>query len=176
MSFRKTCLPAIVLALICLAAAFALGLTSYLTADRIAEVEREEYYASAKSVLPVGVVLTEIALPDVTGFVAADAEGTVIGYAIKASARGYGGDVTCVVGFDTSGRVIGLSVDAPDETPGLGNNVEKTDFTSQFVGMDADPVLGEDVDAVTGASYSSRAVTNAVALARRQLELLLKGA
>ena len=176
MSFRKTLLPAIVLSLICLIAALALGVTNHLTADRIAEAERENYYASAKAVLPAGVSLTEIDLPDVTGFVAKGADDTVVGYAIKTSARGYGGDVTCVVGFDTKGRVIGLSVSAPDETPGLGNNVEKTGFTSQFVGTDASPVLGENVDAVTGASYSSRAVTDAVNAARLQLERLLKGA
>ena len=176
MSFRKTLLTAIILCVICFVAALSLGLTNHLTADKIARVERERYFASAEAVLPAGVRLAEIDRADVTGFVAIDADGTTVGYAIKGVARGYGGNVSCVVGFDTTGCVIGISVSAPDETPGLGNNVEKTDFTSQFLGMDADPVLGEDVDAVTGASYSSRAVTNAVALARRQLELLLKGA
>ena len=176
MSFRKTFLPAIVLSVICLVAALALGVTNRLTADKIARVERERYYASAEAVLPAGVRLAEIDRADVTGFVATDEWGATVGYAIKSVARGYGGDVTCVVGFDMAGRVIGLSVSAPDETPGLGNNVEKTGFTSQFVGMDTAPVLGENVDAVTGASYSSRAVTDAVSSARRQLEILLKGA
>lgn len=176
MSFKKTFLPALILAAICLLSALALAFTNDLTEERIAKVEEERYLASVARVLPEGAVLTPLEAEGVEGFAARDASGALLGYAIKASAKGYGGDVTCVVGFSPDGRIIGLSVFAPDETPGLGSNVQKPEFTDQFKDKTAAPVLGTDVDGVTSATYSSRAVTAAVAEAMAKLEMLTKGA
>ena len=175
MSFKKTFLPAVVLGVICLICAAALALTDLLTAEKIAAVERERYLASAAAVLPAGTVLEELVGEDVQGFVGKDVNGAVVGYAIKTVARGYGGDVGCVVGFDADGKIIGLSVSAPDETPGLGSNVQKKSFTDRFIGMNTAPALGENVDGVTGATYSSRAVADAVAQALAHFETLTKG-
>lgn len=175
MTFKKTFLPALILAVICIVAAAALALTNELTAERIARVERDKYFASAASVLPDGAVLEELNIDGVEGFVGKNADGTPIGYAVKTTARGYGGDVFCVVGFDTEGKIIGISVDAPDETPGLGNNVAKPAFTDQLIGLDKAPALGEDFDAVTSATYSSRAVEEAVGEAFSLFEIIMKG-
>ncbi|MBE6568367.1 MAG: FMN-binding protein [Ruminococcaceae bacterium] len=175
MTFKKTFLPALILAAICLVSAAALALTNHLTHKKIAEAEREKYFAAAAAVLPEGALLQELAHDGVEGFVARRPDSTVLGYAVKASAKGYGGDVLCVVGFDPTGKIIGISVDAPDETPGLGNNVTKPSFTDQLIGMTKPPVLGEDFDAVTSATYSSRAVEMAVAEAYATLDQILKG-
>lgn len=175
MSFRKTALPALILAAICLVSAAALGLTNALTAERIAAVERERYFAAAASVLPEGAILSELSLAGVEGFVGKSEEGEVVGYAVKTSAKGYGGNVSCVVGFSPDGKLIGISVSAPDETPGLGNNVTKPAFTDALLGFDAPPVLGEDFDAVTGATYSSRAVEAAIEAAFSAFEKITKG-
>ena len=175
MTFKKTFLPAIILAVICIVAAAALALTNELTAERIARVERDKYFASAASVLPDGAVLEELNIDGAEGFVGKNADGTPIGYAVKTAAKGYGGDVLCIVGFDTAGKIIGISVSAPDETPGLGNNVAKPAFTDQLIGFDKAPVLGEDFDAVTGATYSSRAVEAAVKEAFSLFEIITKG-
>ena len=175
MTFKKTFLPALILAAICVLMAVALAVTNELTEERIAKVEREKYFASASAVLPEGAVLEELTLDGVEGFVGKNSEGAPVGYAVKTSARGYGGDVLCVVGFDPSGKIIGISVDAPDETPGLGNNVAKTAFTDQLIGFDKAPVLGEDFDAVTSATYSSKAVEAAVKKAFSLFEIITKG-
>ena len=175
MTFKKTFLPALILAVICLVCALALGVTNRLTEKRIASVERDRYFASAASVLPEGAVLQELNVPGVEGFVGRRADGSVLGYAVKASAKGYGGDVLCVVGFDAEGKILAVSVSAPEETPGLGNNVTKPAFTDQFIGMGTPPVLGEDFDAVTSATYSSRAVERAVAEAFSAFEIITKG-
>ena len=53
MTFRKTFLPALILAVICLVCALALGVTNRLTEKRIASVERDRYFASAASHPPV---------------------------------------------------------------------------------------------------------------------------
>ena len=175
MTFKKTFLPAVILALICLVCAAALAFTNRLTEDRIAEVAHKRYLSSVATVLPEGALLEEISLDGVDGFIGKREDGSILGYAVKTAAKGYGGTVTCVVGFDAEGRVIGVSVDAPDETPGLGNNVTKPEFTEQFIGAEHAPVLGEDFDAVTSATYSSRAVEAAVADAFSALQKILKG-
>ena len=176
MSFKKTFLPAVILALICLVCALALAVTNRATEQKIAESARAQYLASAASVMPEGTALTEIDVEGVEGFFGKDENGHIVGYVIKTASRGYGGDVSCVVGFDAEGRIIGLSVAAPDETPGLGSRVADSAFSDGFLGKSQAPVLGSDVDAVTGATYSSRAVTEAVAEAFAQLEILMKGA
>lgn len=162
MTFKKTFLPALILSSIAIVCALALGFTNHLTKDRIAAVERERYLAAAASVLPEGAILSELSVEGVTGFVGMDAEGNLLGYAVKTVAKGYGGDISCVVGFDPSGRVIGVSVSAPDETPGLGTNVTKPSFTDQLIGKTEAPALGDGLDGVTGATYSSLAVEEAV--------------
>ena len=174
-NFKKTLFPAFILAIICFTCAVALAVTHAATKERIAKVEYDRYVASAKAVMPEGAVLTALDVPGIDGFVAANAEGDTIGYVIRTSAKGYGGDVICVVGFDTDGKILGLSVRAPDETPGLGNNVHGTAFTDQFLGAEKPPVLSEDVDGVTGATYSSRAVISAVNEAFEKLTVLRKG-
>ena len=178
MTFKKTFLPALILSLIAIICALALGVTHLVTKDRIATVERERYLAAAASVLPEGAILSELSVEGVTGFVGEDAEGNLLGYAVKAVAKGYGGDVSCVVGFDPSGKVIGISVSAPDETPGLGTNVTKPSFTDQLIGKTDPPALGDGLDGVTGATYSSLAVEAAVKKAFLDFEQIItaKGA
>lgn len=175
MSFKKTFLPAIILMAICLVCAAALAFTNDATKDRIAEVDREKYFAAAAAVLPDGAVLTELDLDGVEGFVAKDAEENLIGYAIKGVAKGYGGNVSCVVGFNVNGDIIGLSVTAPDETPGLGSNVQKSAFTDRFLGISSSEAV-DGVAGVTSATYSSRAVKKAVSEAIAVFNEITKGA
>ena len=104
-----------------------------------------------------------------------DESGNLIGYAISSASRGYGGDVKVMTGINAEdGSVIAINVyDNSGETPGLGVNTSGEKFTSQFVGLssgtgvtvDKDAGKNPDsvaVDSVTGATISSRAVTNAV--------------
>ncbi len=175
MSFKKTFLPALILMAICLACAAALAFTNDLTKEKIDAVDRERYFAAAAAVLPEGAVLTELDLDGVEGFIAKDAEENLIGYAIKGVAKGYGGNVSCVVGFNVNGDIIGLSVTAPDETPGLGSNVQKPAFTDRFLGV-SDAQSVDEIAGVTSATYSSQAVKKAVSEAIAVFNEITKGA
>lgn len=176
MKIRTILFPTLSLTLICLFTALALSLTNRLTKDQIAMAEREAYLSAAREVL-VADTLTELARDDMEGFVGTDAEGRVVGYVFKTSAKGYGGAVSVVVGLNADGSVVGVAVDAPDETPGLGKNVEKSEFLTLFVGKNAAerPIIKENIDGVTGATYSSRAVAEGVSLAITHYETLTKG-
>ena len=95
---------------------------------------------------------------------------TITTIAIKAvSNKGYSGDIEVMVGLLPNGEVSNLVVVAQTETPGLGTKVTEDSFLSQFRGRNlADFILkvkkdGGDVDAVSGATISSRAVSDAIA-------------
>ncbi|MDD5593972.1 MAG: FMN-binding protein [Candidatus Margulisbacteria bacterium] len=82
------------------------------------------------------------------------------GRAINISIRGYSGDIEMLVGVGPSGEVTGVKIVSQHETPGLGANIVKPAFLSQFTGKTAkDPIEPKkDIDAITGATISSRAV------------------
>lgn len=98
-----------------------------------------------------------------------DTSGTELGKAYIVSAKGYGGDVTLSVGIDTEGVVTGMDVITMNETAGLGANCTKPEFKEQFKGKTGELSVtksgnaGEDeIDALSGATITSKAVTSAV--------------
>ena len=156
--------PALVLLLICTAVTALLAGVHLLTADAIAQTEQKALQAALCAVCPAAQTFDPVADPEMQGYRCLDAAGDTVGYAFVRSAKGYGGAVTVTVGFDKTGKVTGISVAAPDETPGLGANVKKPAFTDQFTGKESGTELDieNNIDRVTGASISSRAVTEAV--------------
>ena len=85
------------------------------------------------------------------------------GVVIQTVAYGYAGNITLLVGVSNEGTVTGLVVRDLSETPGLGANaLTDTEFLSQFLGTSGEAQVGENIDAITGATVSSKAVTKAV--------------
>ena len=93
-----------------------------------------------------------------------DANGNVVGYAVSvSSAEGYDGNVTLSVGVSIDGKINAISFTELHETPGKGMLCGEPAFMDQFAGKDAGKlILGSDVDAITGVTITSKAVTNAV--------------
>lgn len=81
------------------------------------------------------------------------------GTAVAVAPRGYGGPIEMLVGIDKAGKVSGVKVINQRETPGLGTNVAGTKFLTQFLGKTKRDQLEpkKDIDAITGATISSRA-------------------
>ncbi len=109
-----------------------------------------------------------------------DASDAPVGYAIPAAQPGFQDVVKLIFGYDAAGRrVIGMKVLESKETPGLGDKIEKDSaFTGQFVGRTA-PLLGvksgastgeSDIDMITGATISSRAVIRIINDAVEELQ------
>ena len=104
-------------------------------------------------------------------FVGYDASGKRIGVAITAAEPGFQELVTLMIGFDpATGTLTGYDVLDQKETPGLGDRIESdTDFTRQFagrvaplVGVKRAPASPNDVQTITGATISSRAVVRII--------------
>lgn len=94
-----------------------------------------------------------------------DQQGEITGYAFVGEGNGYGGAVRVLVGVDqVTNAILNVKILAHTETPGLGDRIESESFRSQFVDKKlADPIkLNQDIDGISGATVSSRAVSEAV--------------
>ncbi|MBE6758716.1 MAG: RnfABCDGE type electron transport complex subunit G [Ruminococcaceae bacterium] len=173
-----------ILTAICVVISALLAGANLLTKERIAQIALENEYAACETVFPSAgrelefTSFAEIASgSDVSGYLATD-DGKAVGCVIITSAKGYGGDVQVMVGFDMNRTVTGVSVLSHSETPGLGANAANPGFLDQFVSSaDAGSLAvakdGGTIDAVTAATISSRAVTKAVNMAAEQFEQLM---
>ena len=85
------------------------------------------------------------------------------GFVIQTSAYGYTGNIVMMVGVSNEGTVTGLVVRDLSETYGLGANaLTDTAFLSQYLETAGDAEVGNNIDAITGATVTSKAVTRAV--------------
>ena len=164
---------ALTLLAICALVAGALAGVNKLTKDRIAAIREEKIQAAMAEVLPGATDMTEVAFTDATGIVRAvykAGEGSAVqGYVVEVAPAGFGGQITMMVGV-AEGKVTGISVVSHTETAGLGSvaadkNSKGEAFRGQFVGMSGQLAVdkdGGDVDSITSATITSRAITNGV--------------
>jgi len=162
---------AVVLVLICMVAAGGLAAIRQALADRIEQQEDSFVRGPALARLleqPASELLANKVKIDVDGvefpvFFLRDG-GEVALLAVEAPGRGgYAGDIQVMIGLDLrSETMLGLEIIAHSETPGVGSKVAQPGFRAQWVGLPAgDRVeLGSEIDAISGATYSSRAVVD----------------
>jgi Na+-translocating ferredoxin:NAD+ oxidoreductase subunit G len=103
-------------------------------------------------------------------------EGTLLAVAYDSTATGYNESVDIMVGVNMEGALTGVSVMTHSETPGLGARIQEAAFTNKFKNLELSPSLqlsaqGGRIDAISGATVSSRAVVTAV---RDALEFFTK--
>ncbi len=175
----------IILTVITLVSGLLLGLAYEVTKDPIAQSEENAKREAWQAVFP-DADLTAFEETDVDTDVAdqviADlgidatidevctVDGGDTGYVITATdSEGYGGDIQVVVGITADGTVSGMSFLSISETAGLGMNAQNESFYGQYVGVQTDHFYvskdggeGEPIDAISGATITSRAVTGAV--------------
>ena len=150
-------------------AALLAGVNS-ITAPKIAELSAQKTQEAIEAVLPGGG--EEVAFTDDTGLVTTGYQGEA-GYAVKVAPVGFDSAITMMVGVDTEGNVLGISVIDQSETAGLGavcaaSTSAGEAFRGQFVGMSGEVTVSKDggqVDAITGATITSRAVCKGVSAA-----------
>ncbi len=99
-------------------------------------------------------------------------QGEPFAVALEDYGQGFGGDLGVMVGFEIeTANLVGIGITTMSETPGVGTRVKQESFVRQFIGMSSDTVLkvkkdGGEIDAITGATISSRAVAQAMDRAR----------
>ena len=174
--------PVGVLLAICIIIPLALSVTNKVTAKKIAELENENSKKNMQSLVSADDF--EKCSDGGIEYYTAIKGGDTAAYIFTESAKGYGGDVSVMTAVKPDGTVVGVAIlDVSNETPGLGQNAAKESFYSQYAGLKKGVSLlkngakaeNNEVDAVTGATITSTAVTRAVNAALDDFEKV-KGA
>ena len=178
----------VILTVITLAAGVLLGLVYDITEEPIAQAKEKakiEAYQTvmkeadtfdAEVVLGSKEVSKLFAKKKITGckvdeVVAAKAEGEIIGYIFTmTTSEGYGGNIQISVGVLNDGTVTGVEILSIKETVGLGMNANTPEFKNKFTDKKTDSFVvtktgaesDKEIDAISGATITSKAVTDAV--------------
>ena len=180
---KKIIKNTLILTIITVVAGLCLGLVYEITKKPIADSQEKAKKEAWQAVFP-GADLSEFKQIDVDQDIAdqvisdlgvnatIDEVCTVgeEGYVVTATdGDGYGGDIQITVGIQKDGTICGISFLSISETAGLGMNAQKPAFYEQYVGKQTDKFYvskdggeGEPIDAISGATFTSRAVTGAV--------------
>ena len=182
---------AAILCVITLIAGFALGLVHEVTLEPIAAAQLAANTATYQEVYPdaAGFQISDELQSAVDSWgeeissqgygnvtvdaaqEALDADGNVIGYLITStSTDGYNGTIQVATGITAEGQITGIGFLSISETPGLGMNAENPEFKDQFAGKSlqtfevtkTSPSADNQIAAISGATFTSSAVTGAV--------------
>lgn len=173
----------LILTAITLIAGICLGLVYEVTKDPIAQAQENTKKEAWQQVFPeadladfeqveVDQAAADQAIADI-GVNATVDEACVVGdmgYVVTTTDKdGFGGSIQITVGITTDGTVNGVSILSISETAGLGMRATEPEFYEQYVGKQAERFVvskdggdGEPIDALSGATITSRAVTGAV--------------
>ena len=155
------------LLLVCAVVALVLSFVNNVTRDRIAQNEAKQkkdaiiaLFGSEK------IEYTELDRiesdgENVDALYRVTQDGVTLGYCVSVRSPGFGGDVSMMVAMTEDKTVLGVKIVSMSETPGIGTKVDDAEYLSQYAGADLS-LTATDVDVVSGATKSSKAVLNGV--------------
>ena len=166
---KEILLPSVTLFFICLVATLLLSMTNSVTKDKIAAVEKQQAEKARQLVLPDAVSFDKVdADGDTEIMEGKNLDGETVGYTVTTMDKSYGGDIKVMTGLDPEGKVTGVEILTIDDTPGLGMNAKKEGFRNQYKDKEAGGLVvsktasGDEIQAITGATKTSNAVTRCV--------------
>lgn len=183
-SFREIIKPALILCVICVFFTGTLAFVNGITKPIIDENDRIAHQESLKNVFAdardfaEGVGSEEL---KARGYVVSNRivrtyeamkDGQLLGHVVEVTTRGYGGEIRMLVGIDQSMNITGVVLTKHSETPGLGAKGAEPSFRDQFLGPVPEKTFSvvktvadsdNEIQAISGATVTSRAITNGVA-------------
>ena len=158
---------ALTLVIITAVVAVCLAAVNSITEPRIAALNAEKLQKAIEAVLPGGGEAVEFT--DASGIIS-QVYASETGYAVEVNPVGFSGPITMMVGIDKEGNVLGIDIVSQSETAGLGAVADADTsageaFRGQFVGTSGTVSVSKDggeIDAITGATITSRAICDGV--------------
>lgn len=198
---KKIVHDALILTAFTLVLGFVLGLVYGITKEPIAAADTAKAQAAYKEVFETAESFEEYAAFDkeaaaslmeengfsdeITGVqVAKDGSGSDLGYVITVTAKdGSQANITFSVGIANDGTVNGYSITSIAETPGLGDKAKNPEFSGQFQGKQAEkfevvkqaPASDSEIESISGATITSKAMTNGVNACMAYFRSILEG-
>lgn len=176
---KMTIKNALLLTMITLIAGVLLGGVYKITKEPIAEQKEKEAQEACKAVFEDAdsfdmsyEMEADESLKAVEQVIPAlDADGKTIGYVLNVTSNeGYGGDISFMLGIQADGTVNGISILSISETAGLGMRATEPEFYEQFSGKQVEQFAytksgaqaDNEIDALSGATITTNAITNGV--------------
>lgn len=168
------------LAAACVISGIIISLTYYFTAPTAA---RKSELLKIESMHVLVTNADEFqAVKDKAQWFAAEKAGKIEAYIVPEEVKGFGGTIKLIVAVTPDGKVESYDILSHNETPGLGDNAAKNSFKKQFAGKTSkdltvvkDPSKTENIQAITGATITSKAVTKAVKAAVEEVKTFTGG-
>lgn len=154
--------PVVTLVVICVVTSALLAYTNGVTAPIIKENTERTANETRAALLPEAEGAFSEVKVDVENVSEAYAADNGAGYVISAAAKGYGGDVPVMVAFNADGQIEAVKFLDNDETPGLGQKVKDAAFQDQFAGREASAMTLDDIDGLSGATYSTNGALDGI--------------
>jgi electron transport complex protein RnfG len=162
--------PVVSLLVICIVFTFLLALTNKATAEKIKTLSLEAEAAARTKVLDTAKSFSEEKTNgDIVYYEGYDENGEIVGYIFPQESKGYGGVIYMQVGINADGTVHGVEITELSETAGLGMNAKNQPwFLEQFkgrggeIGVAKNNPAENEIQALTGATITSKAVTAGV--------------
>ena len=108
---------------------------------------------------------------EITNALKAYKDNQKLGYVIQVIDKdGFGGDIEIIIGIDNQKRITGVEILSINETVGLGMNAKNEEFRNQYIGKKVDEFkvvktgsqTDDEIDALSGATITSKAITNGI--------------
>jgi electron transport complex protein RnfG len=161
------------LALICIVATGLLAGVNHFTRPRIIAQAQAEEDASLREVFPEATSFEPVkATDEVIYYKAYDKNKAFLGAAFKAQGKGYSSVIETIAGMTKDGKIIAIKIINHNETPGLGSRVAEPAFTNQFRQINSQDLT--KVQAISGATISSKAVKDSVEKKVEEIKALIK--
>ena len=146
---------------IVLAAVILLGMYNGLLGIRQAN-EEKELQAKMETILPGSTTFTPEEYTGEDANIMAVYKGET-GYVVETQTYGYAGNIAMLIGVSNDGYVTGLQVRDMEETYGLGAEaLSDWEFLAQFLRNEGDAEVGTNIDAISGATVTSKAIARSV--------------
>ncbi|MBP7215796.1 MAG: RnfABCDGE type electron transport complex subunit G [Candidatus Omnitrophica bacterium] len=150
-----------ILGVICLLASSVLAVVNGVTEPKIALQKEKEEQAALKELMPDAVSFEPYIAEGKTEFYRAfDAEHKIKGFVLKCQGKGYSSEIEVLAGLDRALAIGEVKILSANETPGLGSKITEPSFRNQFKGKNLKTF--DEIQAITGATISSRAVMQAI--------------
>lgn len=169
------------LAVTCLISGIILAFAFYITHPIAVEKEKDMTAKAMQALVPNATAFTPVSGEE--NMTEATADGKVIAYIVQVEPKGYAGAIDIQVAVTPDGKVMNYKIVKSNETPGLGANAEKEPFMKQFPGKTSDQLVvtkdaskTENIQAMTGATITSNAVTKGVKEAVDEVVAYMEGA
>lgn len=173
MNLKEVLIPTISLFIICAVATVLLAFTNSVTDPMIKKLAVENAAKTRQLVLTDAASFSEEKTVQLDGeeyvyYEGYNAQNELAGYILTTQSKGYGGAVEIMTGITADGKVAGVETLTLNETAGLGMKAKESSFRDQYKGKQGKISVvksnpGDDeIQALTGATITSTAVTNAV--------------